>query len=91
MSYIEDYAKGLGEIITTDPIVTSLFIGSLAVAKELGVSAGIATFFLGYATMGEATNLAMTIDKSSQRLSGALMARQAPLASTPFVSTPLNT
>jgi hypothetical protein len=89
--YIQNYTKGLSEIITSDPIVTSLFIGSIAVAKDKGVAAGVATFFLGYAAMGEATNMAMTIDKSSQRLSGALMARQAPLASTPFVSTPLNT
>jgi hypothetical protein len=91
--YIQNYTKGLSEIITSDPIVTSLFIGSIAVAKDKGVAAGVATFFLGYAAMGEATNMAMTLGHASKQLSGALVARQGSTLSQspPFVPSPPNT
>lgn len=77
-SYFESYARGMSQAIQSDPIVTSLFVGSVAIGKRRGWLSGVATFFLGYAAMGEITNLAMTIGKSTQSLARVLATRQMP-------------
>lgn len=74
MSYIKEYTKGLGTTISSDPIVTSLFIGSVAVGARKGVLAGVATYFLGYAAMAEVTNHANCMLTASGGLQRALLA-----------------
>jgi hypothetical protein len=73
----ENYFKGMAEAIKNDPIVASLFIGSLAVWRQKSLAAAVSTFFLGYAAMGEVTNLALTINGSAKGLSRALVTRQS--------------
>lgn len=64
-AYLEQFFKGIfGAALTDetpDPSVTSLLVGSVAVANRKGLAIGVATFFLGYAAMATLANVAASV------------------------------